>query len=84
MLRGNENSYTALRGGFSDAERDDLDDTVRSFIGDCSERIDDLKKGLTPDRNTRVNVDELAHLKVRCASQFCIPWLCFTDIQARS
>jgi hypothetical protein len=70
MLRGHENSYTSLRGGFSDAERDDLDDTVRAFIGDCSDRIDELKKRMATGAEAHANVDELAHLKASKAVDF--------------
>jgi len=64
MMNRCEGSYTALRGGMGDAERDDVDATVQGFLADCDGRIDALKKKIAAEHGARDdNVDEKAHLK---------------------
>jgi len=65
MMREQESSYTAVRGGMEDQERDELDGAVRTFVSDCSERIDELKMRMTANDQSRNSVDERAHLKVQ-------------------
>jgi hypothetical protein len=65
MMREQESSYTAVRGGMEDLQRDELDGAVRKFVSDCSERIDELKLRMTADDQSRNSVDERAHLKVQ-------------------
>lgn len=71
MMREQESSYTALRGGMEEQERDELDGAVRTFVSDCSERIDEMKQRMTAGDQSRSSVDERAHLKVQ--TQFTHP-----------
>mmetsp|Transcript_58808 Transcript_58808/g.138632 ORF Transcript_58808/g.138632 Transcript_58808/m.138632 type:complete len:290 (-) Transcript_58808:124-993(-) len=62
MLWEQEGAYTALRGGLSDEERNSIDVTVRKFIGDCGERIDEFKE-MARTAFANDGTDQKAHCK---------------------
>jgi len=60
LIQDNSGSYLALRGGLSDEERDEVDATVRRLIGDCGERIEELKL-LAKKSHAKGPTDQQAH-----------------------
>mmetsp|Transcript_51420 Transcript_51420/g.103128 ORF Transcript_51420/g.103128 Transcript_51420/m.103128 type:complete len:222 (-) Transcript_51420:6-671(-) len=52
----------ALRGGLNDDERNEFDVTVRKFIGDCGDRIDELKE-MARTAFANEGTDQKAHSK---------------------
>lgn len=64
MMRENESSYTALRGGMEDIDRDELDSALRTFMSDCGARIDELKQKMATEQAPSDSVDQSAHCKV--------------------
>ena len=61
VLRNSEGSYTSIHGGFTDAERDDLDSRTSKYIAECGEQIDKLNAMIDM---SKCNSNEKAHMKV--------------------